>query len=120
MFFYQRKYAHEVSAGGGGGTSAGSSTEVKIDVEVYNTIVNQIETCKESIIATESGYVEPDAVCLLNDVIPDYQQADHEVEDMLRLMKTETDLVIKTMRTMRDNYKEVDDVKSKETPYSGK
>lgn len=123
MFFYQRKYLHEASAGGGGGTSkptgVGTSTEVKINVENYNAIVDAIEECKDAIIATESGYVEPDADCLLNDVIPDYQEADHEVEDMLRLLKTETELVIKTMRTMRDNYMEVDDVKSKETPYSG-
>ena len=82
-------------------------------------IVDAIEECKDAIIATESGYAEPDADCLLNDVIPDYQQADHEVEDMLRLMKKETELVIKTMRTMRDNYVKVDDEKSKETPYSG-
>ncbi|MBP3239871.1 MAG: hypothetical protein J6M92_04900 [Oribacterium sp.] len=123
MFFYQRKYLHEASAGGGGGktntSGSGSSALVKIDVETYNGIVDAIEECKDAIIATESGYVEPDADCLLNDVIPDYQQADHEVEDMLRLMKKETELVIKTMRTMRDNYVKVDDEKSKETPYSG-
>ena len=118
MLFYSRKYSYEISAGGGGGVGAGGgSTEVKIDVGTYNTIVGQIESCKEEIIKSEAGYVEPDAVCLLNDVIPDDQQADHEVEDMLRLMKTETELVIKTMRTMRENYVEVDDVKSKERPY---
>ena len=122
MLYDTTRYRYEAAAGAGGGSgtrasSSGGSAEVKINVEVYDTIVDYIEECKDEIISTESGYVEPDEVCLRNDVIPDYQQADHEVEDMLRLMKRETEEVIKTMRIMRDDYIEVDEVKSAEHTY---
>lgn len=59
--------------------------------------------------------MEHDAVCNLNSVIPDYEQADHEVEDMLRLMQKETDLVIDTMRTIRAEFEEIDSNKTNET-----
>lgn len=119
MNFTMKKYAHD--ANGGGGTSAssssGSSAVVKIDLETYNYIVDSIEKCKDEIIMRGARYIVPDDECLLNNVVPDYQQADHEVFDMLKLMKSETALVIKAMRTMRDNYKKVDKTKAAETVY---
>ena len=120
MIFGWKKYRQdEGNTGGASGTSSSgessSSDKVEIGVDDYNTIVDEIETQKELIIATTEGYVEHDAVCNLNSVIPDYEQADHEVEDMLRLMQKETDLVIDTMRTIRAEFEEIDSNKTNET-----
>ncbi|WP_026653251.1 hypothetical protein [Butyrivibrio proteoclasticus] len=131
MVFYSKKYTYEnvAEADGGGGipnaesrrekaasnsSSSTASGDIKMDVDYYNQVVDNIETCKADIISTSSGYVEADALCLKNDVIPDYQQADHDVEDMLRLFQEETDAVIKTMRKVRDDYIAVDDAKTED------
>lgn len=85
-----------------------SSNEIKMQLETYDKTVNSIEASKDIIIGKGEGYVPPDAVCLLNDVIPDYEGADHEIEDMLRKFKKETELLIDTMRKIRNEYKEQD------------
>lgn len=85
-----------------------SSSRIQIQLETYDAIVDSIEENKKIIIESQSGYVAPDAVCLLNDVIPDYEQADHEVEDMLRLLQKETGLMIDTMRQIRNDSYEHD------------
>ncbi|WP_026652920.1 hypothetical protein [Butyrivibrio proteoclasticus] len=128
MVFYSKKYyvtTMQADGGGSPGRSNGNNSnsssssgsaygDIKMDVDYYNQVVDNIETQKEGIISTESGYVEPDALCLNNEVVPDYQQADHDVEDMLRLFQKETDLVIKTMRKVRDDYIEVDEAKTED------
>ncbi len=120
MIFNIRKYNNVADGGGGAasvastgagaaaGATAGAVGEIKINVDEYNRIVDNIETQTTEIIKTESGYVEPDASCLLNEVIPDYEQADHEVEDMLRLMQQELNHVISVMRGIRQDYENVD------------
>ena len=123
MIFNIRKYNNVADGGGGSssvvasGVAAGaragagavsSVNEIKINIDEYNRIVDNIETQTTEIIETQSGYVEPDAACLLNDVIPDYEQADHEVEDMLRLMQQELNHVISVMRGIRQDYETVD------------
>ena len=80
---------------------------IKMDVEVYGTIVNEIKNQTNNIIVTESGYVTPDAECLRNSIIPDYQQADHEVVDMLRLMKKEFDHVTGVMEAFKADYETI-------------
>ena len=118
-----KKYLHDANGGGGGGATTssgagtGGSTVVKIDVDIYNAIVDSIEEHTNAIIEDDKNYVDPDSACLLNDVIPDYQEADHEVVDMLKKLKEELTCVIAAMRTMRDNYNNVDDTKSQESVY---
>ncbi len=51
---------------------------------------------------------------LLNDIIPDYEQADHEVVDMLRLLKSEGAKVIKSMKNIRDYIVNLDTVASQD------
>ena len=117
MFIRARKYIQAINANGGntsGSAGAGSSSEIKIDIEQYNTIVDNIETQTGEIIQTKAGYVQPDNACRLNSVVPDYEQADHEVEDMLRLMQTELTHVIGVMRKIRDDIISIDSTKSQE------
>ncbi len=113
MFIKARKYRQvEGTTSASVGTS--SSSEIKIDIEEYNKRVNNISTQTDKIIQTYSGYVEPDSVCKLNSVIPDYEQADHEVEDLLRLLKVELKKVVKVMNEIRADYEKVDEEKSQE------
>ena len=123
MLFYSKLYSSvsvlQADGGGGGSKPAPSADCIHIDVETYDGIVDNIETTNNATITTESGYIEPDGDCLKNQVIPYYQTADHEVEDFLRLMKKETQLVVDTMRKMRDNYVEVDKTKDDELKNSG-
>ena len=117
MFIRARKYIHAINASGGntsGSAASGSSSEIKIDVERYETIVNNIDTQTAEIIKTYTGYVAPDNVCRLNSVIPDYEQADHEVEDMLRLLKRELFQVVRVMRKVKDDIVAIDAQKSNE------
>lgn len=112
MFIRARKYAYEISAGGGAGV--GSSSEIKIDVDEYERVVDNIHAQTSEIIKTYTGYVAPDNVCRLNSVIPDYEQADHEVEDMLRLLKRELFQVVRVMRKVKDDIVSIDAQKSQE------
>lgn len=117
MFIKSRKYIQAINANGGntsGSAAPGSSSEIKIDVEVYEGIVNNIDTQTAEIIKTYTGYVAPDNVCRLNSVIPDYEQADHEVEDMLRLLKRELFQVVRVMRKVKDDIVAIDAQKSQE------
>ncbi len=109
MFIKARKY-RQVE----GTTSSGVGTSIKIDIEEYNRIVNNISAQREKIIKNNVGYVEPDSVCRLNSVIPDYEQADHEVEELLRLLKMELKTVVKVMNDIRADYEKVDEEKSQE------
>ncbi len=122
MFIRTRKYRYD--AGGGSNTGASSvngtsigpapSTEIKIDVKKYNKTVKNIEEQKDEIIKTDSGYVEIDKDCTLNDVIPKYKEADEAVEDMLRLMKKEMEHIVEVMTLIRADYEKVDSEKSQE------
>ena len=117
MFIRARKYANAINANGGntsGSASPGSSSEIKIDVERYEAVVNNIDAQTAEIIKTYTGYVAPDNVCRLNSVIPDYEQADHEVEDMLRLLKRELFQVVRVMRKVKDDIVAIDAQKSSE------
>ena len=117
MFIRARKYIQAINANGGntsGSAGAGSSTEIKIDVDEYERIVNNIATQTADIIESYTGYVMPDNVCRLNSVIPDYEQADHEVEDMLRLLKRELFQVVRVMRKVKDDMVTIDSTKSQE------
>ncbi|RKM63155.1 hypothetical protein D6856_03255 [Butyrivibrio sp. XB500-5] len=81
---------------------------IKLDVQVFTSIVAGIKTQSDNIIATETGYVNPDPEILRNSIIPDYQQADHGVNDMLRLMKQELTHVTQVMDAIRVDYETVD------------
>ena len=113
-------YSYEVSAGGGGGRSYSSGsyktgeTAIKADIETYDEIVSNIETQNELVIQSETGYISPDAECLLNDIIPDYEQADHEVVEMLRLLKSEGAKVIESMKNIRDDIVNLDTAASQD------
>lgn len=111
LYIKKRYYAVNVADGGGGSSSSGN---ISVETEKYKAIVDTIERKNAATITSTEGYVEPDEECLLNDMIPDYQQADHDVEDLLRLMKSETKTVISLMRKMQDNYEEVDDEMDKD------
>lgn len=107
-------YRYEASAGGGSGRSYSSGeyatgeSAIKMDTEVYDSIVAEIETQNDAIIESESGYVVPDAACLLNNIIPDYEEADHEVVDMLRLLKKEGGMVVDIMKKVRQDFVDLD------------
>ena len=51
---------------------------------------------------------------LLNDIIPDYEQADHEIVDMLRLLKSEGAKVIESMKNIRDDIVNLDTAASQD------
>ena len=85
---------------------------IMVDIEVFTEIVDEIKTQTESIIGTESGYVTPDPECTRNSIIPDYEQADHEVNDMLRLMKSELKRVTGVMEEIKADYERIDKEKS--------
>lgn len=85
---------------------------IKMDTQVYTGIVDGIKTQTENIIGTESGYVTPDPECIRNSIIPDYEQADHEVNDMLRLMKSELNHVTGVMEAIKVDYETIDKEKT--------
>ena len=117
MFIRARKYIQAINANGGntsGSAAPGSSAEIKIDVEQYERVVDNIATQTGEIIKSYTGYVMPDNVCRLNSVIPDYEQADHEVEDMLRLLKRELFQVVRVMRKVKEDIVAIDATKSQE------
>ncbi|SFU69352.1 hypothetical protein [Butyrivibrio sp. INlla21] len=87
---------------------------IKIDTEVFTAIVSGIKNQTNNIIETEGGYAKPDPECLRNSVVPDYQQADHEVVDMLRLMKTELTHVTGVMDAIKADYETIDKEKTAE------
>lgn len=116
MLFIKRMYQASMEADGGGSSSSGSIT---VNPDQYNAIVDEIEKKNNDVISTEEGYVEPEEICLLNNMIPDYQEADHKVEDLLRKLKKETASVISLMRTMRQGYEDVDYDKTQDLQNSG-
>ncbi|WP_026653669.1 hypothetical protein [Butyrivibrio proteoclasticus] len=105
--FYTKKYDN----GAGGGSASG---DIHIDEEIYDEIVGRIESNNKKTIKDNQTYVEPDAQCLLNPVIPDYQEADHIAVDMFHAMKDETTTVVKLMKQMKEDYVQVDEDKEGE------
>lgn len=87
---------------------------IKIETEVFTAIVSGIKNQTNNIIETEGGYANPDPECLRNSVVPDYQQADHDVVDMLRLMKTELTHVTGVMDAIKADYETIDKEKTAE------
>lgn len=104
-----------LQADGGSGCNMGvSDNHIHIDIETYDEIVDNIELKNRVYMLAESGYVEPDEECLKNQMIPKYQKANNDVQDFLRLLKSETEIVTAKMRQMRDNYVNIDVTKSQE------
>ena len=114
--FYTRKYVHTVNADVGGGKSSGaySSDTIHIDEEIFEEILTRIKDNNEEIVPDGQSYVEPDPQCLLNPVIPDYQEADHIAMDMFLAMKSETRKITELMKKIEDNYISVNDEKKAE------
>lgn len=90
------------------------SGDIHINEEIYDEYVGRIKSNNEDTISDDSGYEEPDSQCLLNPVIPTYQDADHIAMDMMLAMKSETRALVKLMEKVKNNYIEVNDVKEKE------
>ncbi|WP_026651746.1 hypothetical protein [Butyrivibrio proteoclasticus] len=114
---YQKKYTYDANADVGGGAPSGSTADqgdVSINEEVYTEIVDRISDNNELIVDDNQAYVEPDAKCLINEVVPDYQEADHIALDMFHAMKDETKTLVKLMRNIKENYVSVDTEKEKE------
>lgn len=108
--FYIKKYTNTATADVGGGVAG----DIHIDEEIYDEIVGRISKNNKKIVKDNQTYVEPDPQCLLNPVIPDYQEADHIALDMFHAMKTETTTLTKLMDKMKEDYIEVNDEKEKE------
>lgn len=109
--FYVKKYTYTATADVGGGVASG---DIHIDEEIYDEIVGRITKNNKEIVNDNQTYVEPDPQCLLNPVIPDYQEADHIALDMFHAMKTECTTLTKLMDKMKEDYIEVNDEKEKE------
>ena len=113
-------YRHEASTGGGGGRSYRSGSyatgeeDIRADIEVYDEIVSNIETQNAAIIDPELSYIVPDDACLLNDIIPDYEEADHQVVDLLKSLRSEGELVIASMKAIRDDIVNIDGAASQD------
>ncbi|MBP3239869.1 MAG: hypothetical protein J6M92_04890 [Oribacterium sp.] len=93
-----------------------SRSEIVMDVDIYQGIVDRIETNSQELLdINDKGYVEPDAECLKNVVIPDYKVGYESLIDTIRYFQLQNQNVVKLMNTVRTNYeKKVDALKSSE------
>ena len=88
--------------------SNGSVNKIVLEEVKYGQYVNNIEKYSNALLENK-GYVTPDESCKKNVVIPDYQTADHAAIDTIKRFMEIQELVVKLMKKVKDNYKEVND-----------
>ncbi|WP_028243217.1 hypothetical protein [Pseudobutyrivibrio ruminis] len=81
----------------------GATKDTKIDIEVYNGVVDEIETQNDTVI--EDGFVATSASSIIstNATVPTFVTADENVVSMLTNLKVQVQDVITTMRDVRDS-----------------
>ncbi|WP_026653623.1 hypothetical protein [Butyrivibrio proteoclasticus] len=84
---------------------ANSGNDIKMDTTVYTQIVDNIDNLGKSLLESNE-YVEPDAECLLNVVVPDYKVAYESTIDSITSLQERTETVVTLMRNIKTNYDE--------------
>jgi len=83
--------------------------KININTESYIKIVDDIEKCSEKIIDSSTCDIDADAEALSNNVMPCFEDAQNQVNTILKKLQEENDNLVITMKNIRDNYEGVDE-----------
>lgn len=90
-----------------------SKKPIKMETDTYEAYVQVIKETSEGLLSDKT-YVQPDALCTGNAVIPDYVIADHAAIDTIKKFMKVQESVVKLMNNVETNYVEEVDAKKTE------
>lgn len=93
--------------------SNGSVNKIVLEEVKYGKYVENIEKYSNALLDNTS-YVTSDESCKKNVVIPDYETADQAAIDTIKRFMDIQKIVVKLMKKVKENYKEVNDEMDKQ------
>jgi hypothetical protein len=87
---------------------SGKKDAVKLNVEIYDKIVNEIKSTNEKVIRDNFTPTVAGPEIKTNNVIPDFITADEEMVKMLKALKQQVFQITTTMENVRASYVDID------------